>query len=116
LCTLTPQTCSNDGSNNPDYQRTTPPLSFRATGITNFLENDGTLEAAQRFSGRIRQSLVWTLSDHWGRPELSLQAPFPEGSPAPMARQSATGSCVRQILQKEVWLWAGNKWVYYRKE
>jgi hypothetical protein len=42
--------------------------------------------------------------------QLSLQAPFPEGLPAPMARQSATGSCVRQILQKEVWLWAGNKW------
>jgi hypothetical protein len=27
-----------------------------------------------------------------------------------MARQLAPGSCVRQILQKEVWLWAGNKW------
>ena len=27
------------------------PLSFRATGITNFLENDGTLEAAQRIAG-----------------------------------------------------------------
>jgi integrase/recombinase XerD len=25
--------------------------SFRATGITNFLENDGTLEAAQRIPG-----------------------------------------------------------------
>ena len=25
--------------------------SFRATGITNFLENDGTLEAAQRIAG-----------------------------------------------------------------
>ena len=24
---------------------------FRATGITNFLENDGTLEAAQRIAG-----------------------------------------------------------------
>jgi hypothetical protein len=34
--------------------------------------------------------------------QLSLQAPFPEGLPAPMARQSATGSFVRQILQKEV--------------
>jgi hypothetical protein len=33
--------------------------------------------------------------------QLSLQAPFPEG---------LAGSCVRQILQKEVWLWAGNKW------
>jgi hypothetical protein len=29
---------------------------------------------------------------------------------SPMARQLAPGSCVRQILQKEVWLWAGNKW------
>jgi site-specific recombinase XerC len=28
-----------------------PPHSFRATGITNFLENDGTLEAAQRIAG-----------------------------------------------------------------
>jgi site-specific recombinase XerC len=28
------------------------PHSFRATGITNFLENDGTLEAAQRIAGR----------------------------------------------------------------
>jgi site-specific recombinase XerD len=27
------------------------PHSFRATGITNFLENDGTLEAAQRIDG-----------------------------------------------------------------
>jgi integrase/recombinase XerD len=28
------------------------PHSFRATGITNFLENDGTLEAAQRIAGQ----------------------------------------------------------------
>jgi integrase/recombinase XerD len=27
------------------------PHSFRATGITNFLENDGALEAAQRIAG-----------------------------------------------------------------
>src|SRR5438270_9356337 len=27
------------------------PHSFRATGITNFLENDGTLEVAQRIAG-----------------------------------------------------------------
>jgi site-specific recombinase XerC len=27
------------------------PHSFRATGIMNFLENDGTLEAAQRIAG-----------------------------------------------------------------
>ena len=27
------------------------PHSLRATGITNFLENDGTLEAAQRIAG-----------------------------------------------------------------
>ena len=27
------------------------PHSFRATGITNFLQNDGTLEAAQRIAG-----------------------------------------------------------------
>jgi integrase/recombinase XerD len=27
------------------------PHSCRATGITNFLENDGTLEAAQRIAG-----------------------------------------------------------------
>ena len=27
------------------------PHPFRATGITNFLENDGTLEAAQRIAG-----------------------------------------------------------------
>src|ERR1700716_1681512 len=27
------------------------PQSLRATGITNFLENDGTLEAAQRIAG-----------------------------------------------------------------
>jgi site-specific recombinase XerD len=27
------------------------PHSFRAAGITNFLENDGTLEAAQRIAG-----------------------------------------------------------------
>ena len=27
------------------------PHSFRATGITNFLENEGTLEAAQRIAG-----------------------------------------------------------------
>ena len=29
------------------------PHSFRATGITNFLENDGTLEAAQRIAGTL---------------------------------------------------------------
>ena len=28
------------------------PHSFRATGITNFLENDGTVEAAQRIAGQ----------------------------------------------------------------
>ena len=28
-----------------------PAHAFRATGITNFLENDGTLEAAQRIAG-----------------------------------------------------------------
>jgi hypothetical protein len=32
------------------------PHSFRATGITNFLENDGTLEAAQRIAGKSRVS------------------------------------------------------------
>ena len=31
------------------------PHSFRATGITNFLENDGTLEAAQRIAWPRRQ-------------------------------------------------------------
>ena len=31
------------------------PHSFRATGITNFLENDGTLEAAQPIAGHARQ-------------------------------------------------------------
>jgi hypothetical protein len=34
------------------------PHSFRATGITNFLENDGTLEAAQRIAGRQPASRV----------------------------------------------------------
>jgi integrase len=29
------------------------PHSFRATGITNFLENDGALEAAQRIIGHV---------------------------------------------------------------
>jgi len=29
------------------------PHSFRATGITNFLENDGTLEAAQSIAGQL---------------------------------------------------------------
>jgi integrase/recombinase XerD len=33
------------------------PHSFRATGITNFLENDGTLEAAQRIAGHAGVSL-----------------------------------------------------------
>jgi hypothetical protein len=32
--------------------------SFRATGITNFLENDGTLEAAQRVAGHVVFALV----------------------------------------------------------
>ena len=31
------------------------PHTFRAIGITNFLENDGTLEAAQRIAGHARQ-------------------------------------------------------------
>ena len=34
-----------------DEARRYSPHSFRATGITNFLENDGTLEAAQRIAG-----------------------------------------------------------------
>lgn len=33
------------------------PHSFRATGITNFLENDGTLEAAQRIAGHADETL-----------------------------------------------------------
>jgi site-specific recombinase XerD len=38
------------------------PHSFRATGITNFLENDGTLEAAQRIAGHA-DSLTTKLYD-----------------------------------------------------
>ena len=37
------RTCSGDGSKKPDCPG--------RTGITNFLENDGTLEAAQRIAG-----------------------------------------------------------------
>jgi integrase/recombinase XerD len=41
------------------------PHSFRATGITNFLENDGTLEAAQRIAGHA-DSRTTKLSDRRG--------------------------------------------------
>src|SRR6202043_3645671 len=50
LCVLTPRTCSSAGSDKPDCQLIIR-HSFRATGITNFLENAGTLEAAQRIAG-----------------------------------------------------------------
>ncbi len=35
----------------PDSAASTPPHSFRARGIANFLENRGTLEVAQRIAG-----------------------------------------------------------------
>jgi integrase/recombinase XerD len=42
--------CSNAGSKTPDC-RMHSLHSFRATGITNYLENGGTLEVAQRIAG-----------------------------------------------------------------
>jgi integrase len=42
------------------------PHSFRATGITNFLENDGTLEAAQRIAGHA-DSRTTKLNDRRGQ-------------------------------------------------
>ena len=46
-----------------------PPHSFRATGITNFLENDGTLEAAQRIAGHA-DSRITRLYDRRGQKVL----------------------------------------------
>ena len=40
-----------DAADMPGLPAHYSPHSFRATGITNFLENDGTLEAAQRIAG-----------------------------------------------------------------
>ena len=45
------------------------PHSFRATGITNFLENDGTLEAAQRIAGHA-DSRTTKLYDRHGQKVL----------------------------------------------
>ena len=45
------------------------PHSFRATGITNFLENDGTLEAAQRIAGHAN-SRTTNLYDRRGQKVL----------------------------------------------
>jgi site-specific recombinase XerD len=45
------------------------PHSFRATGITNFLENDGTLEAAQRIAGHA-DSRTTKLHDRRGQKVL----------------------------------------------
>jgi site-specific recombinase XerD len=45
------------------------PHSFRATGITNFLENDGTLEAAQRIAGHA-DSRTTKLYDRCGQKVL----------------------------------------------
>jgi len=50
-----PRTCLNDDLNRPGLPAHYSPHSFRATRITNFLENDGTLEAAQRIAGHARQ-------------------------------------------------------------
>ena len=51
LSALTPRTCLKDDSKQAGLPAHYSPHSFRATGITNFLENDGTLEAAQRIAG-----------------------------------------------------------------
>jgi Phage integrase family len=48
------------------------PHSFRATGITNFLENDGTLEAAQRIAGHA-DSRTTKLYDRRGQKVLHLE-------------------------------------------
>jgi integrase/recombinase XerD len=49
-CVPMPRTCLKDDSNKPDCRLTIRRI-HSATGITNFLENDGTLEAAQRIAG-----------------------------------------------------------------
>jgi len=67
------------------------PHSFRATGITNFLENDGTLEAAQRIAGHA-DSRTTKLYDRRGQKvlledmeriryciELNLRTTTPDG-------------------------------------
>jgi Protein of unknown function (DUF1593)/Phage integrase family len=46
------------------------PHSFRATGITNFLENDGTLEAAQRIAAGHADSRTTKLYDRRGQKVL----------------------------------------------
>jgi hypothetical protein len=48
------------------------PHSFRATGITNFLENDGTLEAAQRIAGHA-DSRTTKLYDRRGQKVLLVE-------------------------------------------
>jgi site-specific recombinase XerC len=48
------------------------PHSFRATGITNFLENDGTLEAAQRIADHA-DSRTTKLYDRRGFKAATLQ-------------------------------------------
>jgi hypothetical protein len=46
-----PKTCSNDGLKQAGLPAHYSPHSLRETGITTFLENDGTLQAAQRIAG-----------------------------------------------------------------
>jgi integrase/recombinase XerD len=43
--------CSNADSKTPGCRTAFSPHSFRATGVTNFLENGGTPEVAQRIAG-----------------------------------------------------------------
>jgi site-specific recombinase XerD len=51
LCAPTLRTCLKRRLKQAGLPAHYSPHSFRATGITNFLENDGTLEAAQRIAG-----------------------------------------------------------------
>jgi integrase/recombinase XerD len=51
LCALTPADMLKRRLKQAGLPAHYSPHSFRATGITNFLENDGTLEAAQRIAG-----------------------------------------------------------------
>jgi integrase len=49
-CGLTARACSRDGSERSPWFGEYSPHSFRATGITRFLEEGGTLEAAQHMA------------------------------------------------------------------
>jgi hypothetical protein len=68
------------------------PHSFRATGITNFLENDGTLEAAHRIAGHA-DSRTTKLYDRRGQKVLLED----------MERSAELGISLQNVEHSKMW-------------